>query len=136
MGNISYYAIKTIFFCKLKEFFTEFQYTIISPLVSIFIFFGIFVILNDHYIFFYKKTNYLEFFVPGFVMMIVMQTSYHNISENLITMKQIGSFNDYLISPISRIEIFLALISRLSESSGSLTNTSIAAPAIKSLFNA
>ena len=38
-------------------------------------------------------------------MMIVIQSSYHNISENLITMKQIGSFNDYLISPISRIEI-------------------------------
>ena len=110
MSNVSYYAIKTIFYSKLKEFFFEFQYTIISPLVSIFIFFGILVILSEYYIFSSENSNYLEFVSPGFVMMIVIQSSYHNISENLITMKQIGSFNDYLISPISRIEILIALI--------------------------
>ena len=43
-------------------------------------------------------------------MMIVIQSSYHNISENLITMKQIGSFNDYLMSPITRMEICISFI--------------------------
>ena len=109
MGNVSYYAIKTIFYYKIKEFFFEFQYTIISPLISIFVFFGIITILSDNFIF-SNDTDYSKFVIPGFIIMIVMQTSYNNISENLITMKQVGSFYDYLISPISRTEILFSLI--------------------------
>ena len=109
MSNVSYYAIKTIFFFKIKEFFSEYQHSIISPLVGIFIFFGIIIVLSDNFIF-AQKNNYLQFVIPGFIIMIVMQTSYSNISENLITMKQIGSFNDYLISPLSRIEILVAFM--------------------------
>ena len=109
MSNVSYYAIKTIFFFKIKEFFSEYQYSIISPLITIFIFFGVIIILSDNFIF-AQNDNYLKFVIPGFIIMIVMQTSYTNISENLITMKQIGSFNDYLVSPISRIEILMAFM--------------------------
>ena len=110
MSNISYLAIKTITFQKIKEFFFEFQYTIISPLFSLFIFTIVLSTLNDFFIFNSSNSSYLEFVAPGLIIMIVMQTSYQNISESLIFMKQIGSFNDYLISPISRIEIFLSLI--------------------------
>ena len=42
--------------------------------------------------------------------MTVMQVSYQNISESLIFMKQIGSFNDYLMSPMSRTEILFSLL--------------------------
>ena len=42
--------------------------------------------------------------------MTVMQVTYQNISESLIFMKQIGSFNDYLMSPISRTEILFSLL--------------------------
>ena len=110
MSNISYYAMKTIFLLKIKEFFYEFQYTIIAPLFSSFIFVIILSTISNYYSLNSKGTSYLEFVVPGIVIMIVMQTSYQNISETLINMKQIGSFNDYLMSPISRIEIFVSLI--------------------------
>ena len=41
---------------------------------------------------------------------IVIQETYANISETLIHMKQTGSFNDILMSPISGIEIALSFI--------------------------
>ena len=110
MGNFSYYGIKTITFQKIKEFFSEFQYTIISPLISSFIFVIILNTISIYYSIIVEEDNYLEFVVPGMVMMIVMQVSYQNISESLIFMKQIGSFNDYLMSPISRLEILISFI--------------------------
>ena len=109
MSNLSYYAIKTIFFQKIREFFSEFQYTIISPLVSTIIFVVILSTIRNYYSI-DEKGNYLNFVVPGIIIMTVMQVSYQNISESLIFMKQIGSFNDYLMSPISRTEILFSLL--------------------------
>ena len=110
MGNFSYYGIKTIIFQKIKEFFSEFQYTIIAPLISSFIFVLIISTISNYYSIIVEEDNYVEFIIPGIVMMIVMQVSYQNISESLIFMKQIGSFNDYLMSPISRLEILISFI--------------------------
>ena len=109
MSNLSYYAIKTISYQKIREFFCEFQYTIISPLVSTIIFVVILSAISNYYSL-DVKGNYLNFVVPGIIIMTVMQVSYQNISESLIFMKQIGSFNDYLMSPISRTEILFSLL--------------------------
>ena len=109
MSNLSYYAIKTISYQKIREFFSEFQYTIISPLVSTIIFVVILSTISNYYSL-DVKGNYLNFVVPGIIIMTVMQVSYQNISESLIFMKQIGSFNDYLMSPISRTEILFSLL--------------------------
>ena len=109
MSSFSYYSIKTISFQKIKEFFFEFQYTIISPLISTVIFVIILNTISNYYSFDVNE-NYIVFVIPGIVMMVVMQVSYQNISESLIFMKQIGSFNDYLMSPISRIEILISLL--------------------------
>ena len=109
MSNLSYYAIKTIFFQKIREFFSEFQYTIISPLISTVIFVVILRTIRNYYSL-DENGNYLNFVVPGIIIMTVMQVSYQNISESLIFMKQIGSFNDYLMSPISRTEILLSML--------------------------
>ena len=109
MSNISYFAIKTISFQKIKEFFSEFQYTIISPLVSTIIFVVILSAISNYYSL-DAKGNYLNFVVPGIIIMTVMQVSYQNISESLIFMKQIGSFNVYLMSPISRTEILFSML--------------------------
>ena len=110
MSNVSYFAIKTIFISKLKEFFFDFQYTIISPLFSTLIFCVIFSTISNYYSINIENNSYLEFVVPGIVMMVAMQISFGSVSENLIHMKQLGPFNDYLISPISRIEILISLI--------------------------
>ena len=54
--------------------------------------------------------SFIEFLIPGLILMTVVQESYDNSSVTLVNMKQIGSFNDYLTAPISRIEIFLSFL--------------------------
>ena len=43
-------------------------------------------------------------------MILIFQTSFSHLSETILSMKLIGSFDDFLISPISRVEIFISFI--------------------------
>ena len=110
MSNISYLSIKTIIIHEIREYFKEFQFTIIAPLITTIIFVFIFSTLDTYYSLNSSRGIYLNFLIPGIVMTVVMQTSFNYISEVIINMKQIGSFEDFLISPISRIELFVSFI--------------------------
>ena len=109
-SNFSYLGIKTIFLFEIKDFFKDFQFTIIAPLITTLLFVFILSTLDKYYVFVPNNESYLNFLIPGIVISIVMQTSFNHLSEIIINMKQIGSFNDYLISPITRIELYLAFI--------------------------
>ena len=46
--------------------------------------------------------------------MVVAQESFDNTSVSIVNSKQIGSFDDFLVAPMSRVEIFVAyLISQI-----------------------
>ena len=110
MSNISYSAIKTIIFFEIKDYFKEFQFNILSPLISTLLFVFIFTTINTYYAFNSSENSYINFLIPGMIMVVIMQTSFNHLSEVIISMKQNGSFNDYLISPISRTEIFFSFL--------------------------
>ena len=110
MSNISYYGMKTIVLMKLSIFIKEFQYSIISPIISSIIYIVILGTIIEFYGLRNSSSSFMNFIIPGIIIMIVIQETFANISETLIHMKQIGSFNDILMSPISRIEIALSLI--------------------------
>ena len=110
MGNISYFAIKTILIYEVKDFFKEFQFNIVAPLINTLLFVIILSTIDNYYSIPSEGGSYLNFLVPGIIMMVVIQASFNHLSEVIIAMKQIGSFNDYLMSPISRIEIFFSFI--------------------------
>ena len=110
MSNISYLAIKTIIYFEIKEYLKEFQFTIIAPLTTTILFVFILSTLDKYYSFINTDNSYIHFLVPGVVLSVVIQSSFNHLSEIIINMKQIGSFNDFLISPINRIELFFSLL--------------------------
>ena len=109
-SNLSYFAIKTIFLHEIKDFFREFQFNVIGPLINTLLFVFIISTINRYYSFSANQDSYINFFVPGILIIVVTQTSFNHLSEVIISMKQSGSFNDYLISPISRIELFFSFL--------------------------
>ena len=110
ISNISYFAIKTIICTEVKIFFREFQFNIIAPLINTILFVLIISTVNRYYSFSSNIGSYLDFFVPGMIIIVVIQTGFNHLSETIISMKQCGSFDDYLISPITRVEIFFSLL--------------------------
>lgn len=110
MSAISYYGIKTIFIFEIQIYFKEFQFNVIAPLINTLLFVLILSTLENYYMSNNESYSYIKFLVPGIIMMVVIQTSFNHLSEVIISMKQTGSFNDFLISPISRVEIFISFI--------------------------
>jgi len=107
---ISYYAILSIIKFRLREFLFEFHYTIIAPIISNLIFVIIFSTIQNYYSITINNSSYIEFLIPGLIVMIVVQESFDNTSASIINMKQIGSFNDFLFAPLSRIELFISFL--------------------------
>jgi len=107
---INYFAIFTIVRFRIREFLHEYNYSILAPIISNLLFVIIFSTIDRFYSLSIENISFIDFLVPGLVMMIVAQESFDNPSASIINSKQIGSFDDFLLSPLSRIEIFFAYI--------------------------
>ncbi len=107
---MNYYAIFSIVKFRIREFLFEYNYSIISPLVSNLLFVIIFSTIDRFYSISNDNLSLVEFLIPGLIIMIVAQESFDNPSVSIINSKQIGSFDDFLLSPLSRIEIYFSYI--------------------------
>ena len=110
MSNISYYGIKTLILFYLKIFFKEFYYNTIGTLISSIIFLIIIYTLTEYYNLKTLEIDYITFVIPGIIMMVIIQETFGNISGNIIWMKHHGTFQDLLVSPISRVEIAISML--------------------------
>ncbi len=107
---INFIAIYSIIAIRLKEFFIEYQYSLLAPVTTNILFILVFLTIENYYSLSIDSKSFVQFIAPGLIIMIVAQASYDNPSVTLVNMKQIGSFNDWLIAPISRIEILISLL--------------------------
>ncbi len=106
----NFFAISTIVKFRIREFLYEYNYSILAPLISNLLFVIIFSTIDRYYSLSLESITFIEFLVPGLIIMTVAQESFNNPSISIINSKQIGSFDDFLLAPLSRIEIFLAYI--------------------------
>ena len=107
---INFRAIYSIIAFRLKEFILEYQYSLLAPVTTNILFILVFLTIENYYSLSIDSKSFVQFIAPGLIIMIVAQESYDNPSVTLVNMKQIGSFDDWLIAPISRIEILISLL--------------------------
>ena len=107
---ISHSAIYTIIAFRLREFFSEYQYSLLAPITTNILFILVFLTIESYYSLSIDSNSFVKFIAPGLIIMIVAQESYDNPSVTLVNMKQIGSLDDWLLAPISRIEILISLL--------------------------
>jgi ABC-2 type transport system permease protein len=103
-------AIITIVRFRIREFILEYHYSIIGPLISNLLFVIIFSTIDRFYSLSNGDISFIQFLIPGLIVLVVAQESFDNPSTSIINSKQIGSFDDFLIAPLSRIEIFISYI--------------------------
>ena len=72
MSNISYYGMKTIVLMKLSIFIKEFQYSIISPIISSIIYIVILGTIIEFYGLHNSSSSFMVFVIPGIIIMIVI----------------------------------------------------------------
>ena len=80
MSSFSFYAIITIIKFRIKEYFSEYHYSIISPLINTILFVIIFSTIDNYYALKMNEQSFIEFLIPGLILMTVVQESYDNSS--------------------------------------------------------
>ena len=95
---INFNAIYSIIAFRIKEYFSEYQYSLLAPISTNVLFIFVFITIESYYSLSISSNSFVSFIAPGLIIMIVAQESYDNPSVTLVNMKQIGSFDDWLIA--------------------------------------
>ncbi len=96
---------------EVLRFFVVWSQTLVPPLISslLFIFvFGFSIGRNLNVS--VGGVNYLQFIVPGLVMMHLIESSYANTSSSLFISRWHNIIQEILVSPLSYFEMVLALL--------------------------
>jgi len=100
----------TLFYKECRRFLRVAVQTLLTPMITSILYLAVFAQVLAGRVEVYAEISYLQFLVPGLVMMTVIQNSYANTSSSLGQAKMNGSIAFLLVSPISSLEIFCAFI--------------------------
>lgn len=105
MNWIGFYSMIRREFNRIVRMWTQ---TLVPPLITALLYILIFGYTLGNRIDNIAGFSYLEFVIPGLVMMGIISSSYANTSSSLYLSKFQGAIQELLISPLSYMEIVLA----------------------------
>ena len=84
--------------------------TVFSPMVTTLLYFLIFSYVLQDRVRVYPDVSYVQFLVPGLMMMSMIQNAFANSSSSLIQSKVTGNLIFVLLPPLSSLEFYLAFV--------------------------
>lgn len=95
---------------ECHRFLRLYSQTILPPMITSLLYILIFGYSLGSRISEVAGVSYIEFIIPGLVMMGVIMSAYANTSSSLFIMKFQGNIQELLTSPLSYFEIVIALL--------------------------
>ena len=93
---------------ELLRFYKVAFQTIAAPVLTSFLFLIVFSNALNNRMVIGDSISYINFLIPGLIMMTILQNSFANSSSSLTQSKITGNLIFILLSPISNFKIFLA----------------------------
>lgn len=90
---------------EIGRFMKVWLQTVLAPVLTTILFFMIFVLALGHDNEAVQGVAYLQFLVPGLVMMAMVQNAFANTSSSIIISKVQGSIVDVLMPPLNAMEL-------------------------------
>lgn len=106
-----YIAFKTIVIKECLRFLRIWVQTLIPPIITIALYFVIFGNLVGSQVGNIGTFTYMEFIVPGLVLMALISNSYANVVSSFYGSKFQGNIEEMLISPLPNYLILIGFIS-------------------------
>ncbi len=106
----NHYGTLTLFKRETMRFLKVYMQTIFAPVVNNLLYFAVFGLSLHRAIPDIQGITYLQFMVPGLVIMGLVNNAYQNPSSSIIIMKYQGIVSDLMSIPLKRYEIFIAFI--------------------------
>ena len=95
---------------EIVRFTTVFTQTIVPPLMSSFLYIFIFGFSLGGRIHEVEGSPYLQYLIPGLIMMYVVEGSYANTSSSLFISRWANYIEELLVTPLSYFEMVLAIL--------------------------
>ncbi len=109
-ANHKYIAFETIVIKEVRRFARIWLQTLVPPAITIGLYFVIFGNLVGRRIGEMGGFQYMEFIVPGLIMMSVIQNSYSNVVSSFFSHKFQHSIEELLVSPVPNYIILSGFI--------------------------
>ena len=103
-------ALKTLFLKEVRRFSKVWLQTVLSPLVTTSLYFLVFGVALGSRLREISGVPYIQFVVPGLVMMTMVRDAFLNTSSSLFQSKINGTITDILIAPIGAAEMLIAYV--------------------------
>ena len=103
-------GLKTLYMKEVRRFFKVQTQTIWAPAITTLLFLVIFTVALGREGRMVLGVNFATFVAPGLIVMGMMQNAFANASFSLLAGKMQGTIIDYLMPPLSDIELMLAMV--------------------------
>lgn len=95
---------------EIYRFFSVFRQTIFPPVVSSALYFFVFGYSLGTHLPAIQGISYMQFLVPGFIMLTVIESSYTNTSSSLFISCWANNIEELLVTPLSYVEMVFAIL--------------------------
>jgi ABC-2 type transport system permease protein len=109
-SSYKYIAFQTIVVKEVRRFLRIWIQTLVPPVITIALYFVIFGNLIGNRIGQMGGYTYMEFIVPGLIMMAVINNSYANVVSSFFSQKFQRSIEELLVSPVPNHIILLGFV--------------------------
>jgi ABC-2 type transport system permease protein len=95
---------------EITRFFRASIQTILTPVITSILYFLVFGVNLGNNLTIIKEKPYLEFLIPGLIIMGILNNSYQNSSSSILISKFHGSFEDFKILPFRPYQIIFGMV--------------------------
>lgn len=103
-------GLYTLFYKEVLRFIKVLLQTLAAPIVTALLYLAVFGQALAGRVDVFPGVSYIDFLVPGLVMMSVIQNAFANSSSSLIQSKVTGNVVFILLAPLSHLEFFSAFV--------------------------
>ncbi len=103
-------GLRTLFVKEVRRFMKVWLQTVLSPLVTTSLYFLVFGVALGSRLKTVAGVPYIEFVIPGLVMLAMINAAFLNTSSSLFQSKINGTIIDILVAPLGSVEILFAYV--------------------------
>jgi ABC-2 type transport system permease protein len=108
-GFINWIGLRTLYGKEVRRFWSVATQTVLAPLVTGLLFLAVFVLALGHRVDQVEGLTYMQFLVPGLIMMTIAQNAFANTSSSLMIAKVQGNIVDLLMPPLNALELTIGV---------------------------
>lgn len=104
----AWFSFKTLLRKEIRRYWIMAPQTLLAPLITVSLYLLVFGVSLGSRISLDSQVSYLDFVLPGLILMGAVNNAFANISSSLFLSKYLGSLADILVTPITPLQFQMA----------------------------